>query len=208
MIGYTTAAARMPVTSYDTVYAGDPEHFKHGLAQRVLPEVIKTCRGADGSLRFLEVGCGQGQLVAKARDLCADAQANERSTFAGIDGSVVAVRQCDARWPDCVWFHDTIQRFLAEGARAHFGELRFDLVLNHAGLTSVASEIEYASILGWIRDLLEPTGYYLVIISRTFQVKWESKRTWRRSIFDIGSSVFGTEQTIPHAGYHIVAYGR
>ena len=210
MIVYENPDHQFSSTGYDATYAADPRHFTHRSTFKALETLFTEHLQIDRPLWCLDLGCGQGQVAAKVYDIIGERAPNmlQDSRIYGLDLSPVAIRQCDASYPDLLWINDTLQDFLKreETKRDLFG--RFDLVINKGGLTFVSSEDEYDELLEGIHALLGEGGRYLYIQNKEFYEHWANRtcKGWARDVFDIAGEQFGTPSIIDNKGYFIYIY--
>ncbi len=210
MIIYENPNHRSSSTGYDATYAADPRHFTHRSTFEALDTLFTKHLKIDHPLRCLDLGCGQGQVAARVHDIIAKIAPDllGDSQIYGLDLSPVAIRQCDASYPDLLWINDTFQDFLTrqETRCELFG--RFDLVINKGGLTFIESEAEYDELLSGIHSLLSEGGRYLYIQNKKFYEHWANRtcKEWDRDVFDIAGGQFGTPSIIDNKGYFIYIY--
>ncbi len=212
MIVYENPNHQFDASGYDETYTADRQHFAHRQTFEALDALFAEHIRLDSPFWCLDLGCGQGQVAAKVRDIVAQ-RAPEMlgdSRIYGLDLSPVAIRQCDASYPDLLWINDTLQDFLTrQDTRCDlFG--RFDLVINKGGLTFVDSEDEYDQLLTGIHALLRDGGRYLYIQNKNFYAKWSNQtcRGWSRDVFDIAGERISAPRIIEHSGYFIHVYTR
>ena len=67
----------------------------------------------DKKLSVLELGCGEGHLVGELR------KRNPQAEYTGVDYDRGAIERAQVLYPDIVFFHETIQEFLANAERTY-----------------------------------------------------------------------------------------
>lgn len=210
MIVYENTDHQFDASSYDETYAVDRQHFTHRSTFEALDTLFTEHLKIDRPLTCLDLGCGQGQVAARVRDIIAERAPSllGDSQIYGLDLSPVAIGQCDESYPDLLWINDTLQDFLKrdQTKRELFG--RFDLVINKGGLTFVTSEDEYDELLEGIHSLLGEGGRYLYIQNKKFYAKWCNRtcKGWGRDVFDIAGAHFGSPRIVDNKGYFIDIY--
>lgn len=210
MIVYENPSHQFDSDAYNAVYAADRHHFTHRATFEALERIVGENLRPDHSYYCLDIGCGQGQVAAKVREIVSE-RAPEMlsdSRIYGLDLSPVAIRQCDESYPDLLWINDTLQGFLTrtDTRRNFLG--RFDLIINKGGLLYTRSAREYEEMLQGVSALLREDGLYLFIQNKKFYARWSDRicKEWDRDIFDIAGKQFGTPSIIDRIGYFVHLY--
>lgn len=157
--------------AYDRQYSCKPQLYK--LTSTVTQFVDRVVGlSPPGPLALLEVGCGQGDLLAafaehlRVRVDPADVQA------LGVDGSPAAILTCAGRYPELAWAADTLEHFLAahdELVRdAHGQARRYDIVLDKTGAIFIDDYDAARAYFARIDALMRPGALYVYIASRHY----------------------------------------
>ena len=147
MIVYHNSSVDKSAESYNSKYAADPEHFSHRATFAAIEHYFATVP-AFSPRSCIDIGCGQGQVLSFIVDLISrGGDAVDRSKMLGVDKSVVAIQQCDIKWPKNAWVADDYVSYLRS---QDFGE-RFpdgvDLIVNKGGFTHVYGEQDYVEAM-------------------------------------------------------------
>ncbi len=189
---------------YDRTYTRDRARFTHDTTFWALDLAIATYMGGGPVQGCLDIGCGQGQVLAHVA--ASHAQPDGLERMIGVDLSPVAVAQCDAAHPELVWALDTLQDFLRSQTHLR-GQL--DLVINKGGFTYVESERDYVETLDGIASLLSDDGMFFYMTNKAFYDRWAAARAlqWSRDVFSLMEERMGPPVVIPNSAYYIQLYG-
>jgi SAM-dependent methyltransferase len=199
VIVYENAEAAAAAT-YDAAYSASAEHFKQDAALKVLERLFHAVQ----DLRphsCLEIGCGQGELLAAVYQRC-EQLAGARldpCAFLGVDMSRAAISQCERKHPALAWVIDSFQGYLRHADLVQRFGSGCDLVLNKGGLTKVGSEAEFEWVAERIKAALAPGGHFLWLIGKRFYTRWASIHTrgWKRDPVQILHDCFGEPHPVP-----------
>ena len=196
--------------SYDITYSDNLDRFSHKVTFDALEEIVNKLILLNPSLSYLDLGCGQGQVLAKIYELVKQRLLGkvESSKFYGIDFSKVAIEQCEQKYPEFSWVIDSFQDFLTQEDKLEEFQGKFNLILNKGGITHVNSQEEYQQMLQGINRLLAKGGTYVLIKNNKFYQKWSNAicSNWLHDIFDIALETFGNCEVMPDSGYYIKIY--
>lgn len=145
----------------------------------------------------LEVGCGQGELLAFTVDAIAAAHDGRRPFGLGVDGSASAILACAGRYPSLAWHCGALESFVAEhdaGFRSADREPpRYDLVLDKTGTIFIPDPETARTFLANLERCMAPGAHYVYIASRNYYFEVLSKRdhgTWAQDWLALVADVF------------------
>lgn len=197
--------------NYDRTYSEEPEHFTHKVTFEAISKIINSYLKLKYPFYCLDLGCGQGQVLAKVKEELENRQEQVNySKLYGIDISKVAIEQCEQKYHDLSWIVDSFQDFyIREETKTQLFN-KFDLVINKGGLTAVKTQREYEEMLEAINSLLDKNGKYLFIKNKKFYEKWKQSRcqTWSEDIFEIALKTFKRCEKIDNNSYYINIYSQ
>lgn len=154
---------------YDQEYGTKPQLYKlTSSVTKFIDQLVHRLEPAPRSL--LEVGCGQGDLLAAfVRRL----QARGGAVSAlGVDGSTGAIVTCAGRYPKLRWAADSLEHFLAthdEAVRDREDQLqRYDLVLDKTGAIFIEEFEAARAYFARVDALMRPGAVYVYIASRNY----------------------------------------
>lgn len=210
MIIYENKNRLFSTTKYDTTYSINPEHFSHRVTFWAIEQVFNKYLTLEQSFSCMDLGCGQGQVLAKVYTEIEKGNPKADFQLYGIDISKTAIDQCNKRYPDFFWIIDSFQDFLENDKTIKLYSNQFDLVINKGGLTHVQSQQDYKEMLSGINYMLKEKGKYIFIQNKKFYQKWSNThcQNWSKDIFDIACNVFGQVEIIRHNSYYINIYSK
>lgn len=181
---------------YDREYGSKRQLYKVG--PTVASFVERLLQGiAASSASLLEVGCGQGDLLASAHEQLRGASPQRRIDALGVDGSAAAIVACAARYPQIDWVADELEQFLDvhdEVARDAAGApRRYDLVLDKTGAIFIDDFDQARAFFARLAGLTKPGGIYVYIASRNYYDEVLAKQkyaTWPKDWLALAAEVF------------------
>lgn len=180
------------VSSYEISYSTKAFHFS---GQRTWLDML-TPHLRPGIHTVLELGCGQGELLALVmRSL--EATGGPRLGV-GVDASYAAIADCAVRYPHLRWAHssceDFIDKLLTRAEEVSALPPRFDLILDKTGMTAIPDFPTAFALLKKLSYCLAPGGRYIYMASPGFyERRYADKTLWPLSWLEICQRVF------PHA---------
>ncbi|HEX5127280.1 MAG TPA: class I SAM-dependent methyltransferase [Rhodocyclaceae bacterium] len=152
--------------SYNGIYRQSESHFQIGkFADRLLMRLAQDSEGKN-RMSVLECGCGQGEYITRLSQYLGQAGVSEVETR-GVDGSQVAIRQCETRYPQGRWVCDSVADFAANHSARYPGE-RYDLILEKTGIFFLGAEESARATVSDLWSLLSPGGTYAYFSSKSF----------------------------------------
>jgi ubiquinone/menaquinone biosynthesis C-methylase UbiE len=204
MIIYKSGESRS--ANYDRAYTESSQHFTHKATFKALDALI----AGDGIPRScLDVGCGQGQVVAHIAGIAKKHRADfDGHKFVGLDLSGVAIEQSNAAHPELGWILDRYEDFAVSDWLARCFPDGIDLIVNKSGFTMVKSEAKYIETLQRTNTMLADGGHYLLIMNKSFYEKWNGKRGWSRGAMEMTGDIFGEKTVFPSSSYYFYLYAK
>jgi len=154
---------------YDQEYGTKSQFYK--LTSSVTKFIDRVVHRLEpGPHSVLEVGCGQGDLLAAfVRRLQAKRDAVDAL---GVDGSTGAIVTCAGRYPKLRWAADSLEHFLEmhdETVRDGENRLqRYDLVLDKTGAIFIDDFDAARAYFARVDALMRPGALYVYIASRHY----------------------------------------
>ncbi len=197
--------------SYNQSYTKDEQHFVLAKSAQNFARGIAERVSSVRDLSVLEVGCGQGDYLSFVQNEIAAHRPYGLPvpSYLGMDGSDVAIAQCNHRFPAFDWVCDLLQDFIREHD-ARLDHRRYTLILDKSGTTYVKTAEEATRILSAFEALLRPGGCYAYIISKTFyeqRLKPRVYGSWNTDWIRIAHEVFPYAQDMSDTGYYRYLFG-
>lgn len=181
------------VSSYEVFYSTEAFHFSGQRAwlDMLTPHLRPTIH------TVLELGCGQGELLALVMRSLGATGGGPRLGV-GVDASYAAIADCAVRYPHLRWAHspceDFIDKLLARAEEVSAIPPRFDLILDKTGMTAIPDFPTAFALLKKLSYCLAPGGRYIYMASPGFyERRYADKALWPLSWLEICQRVF------PHA---------
>jgi ubiquinone/menaquinone biosynthesis C-methylase UbiE len=209
MIIYKNPAVAELAQGYNATYGREADHFSHKATFAALEHFIKVLGIRPQSC--LDIGCGQGQVVAKVYDILREeGRELDGQNFIGLDISDVAIDQCETRYPHISWIADSYQNAVDKKEFKRLTSSGIDLIVNKSGFTAVRSEKEYARGLQRAKDSLSQSGHFLFIMARRFYNSWSKLRAhgWKRDPLQVVFDTFGEPAVLPNTSYYFYLFAK
>lgn len=181
------------VSSYEISYSTKAFHFsgQRTWLDMLTPHLRPTIH------TVLELGCGQGELLALVMRSLGAERGGPRLGV-GVDASYAAIADCAVRYPHLRWAQGPCEQFidklLAQAAEVGSLPPRFDLILDKTGMTSIPDFPTAFALLKKLSCCLAPGGRYIYMASSVFyERRYADKALWPLSWLEICQRVF------PHA---------
>ena len=179
-------------SSYEVFYSTEAFHFS---GQRRWLDMLAPHLGP--AIRtVLELGCGQGELLALVMQALDDAGDGPRLGV-GVDASYAAIADCAVRYPHLRWAHGPCEQFidklLEQSPEVGSLPLGFDLILDKTGMTAIPDFPTAFALLKKIAHCLAPGGRYIYMASSSFyERRYADKTSWPLGWLEI------CQRTFPH----------
>jgi hypothetical protein len=156
-------------TFFDQAYSAKSQYYKP--SKMVVSFIEKTLRNRQAPIRsIIEVGCGQGELLAATRQMASTLYPGSAPLGLGIDASLAAILVSAGRYPEIDWIADELVRFLGDHdtlVPSMDGQpRRYDLVIDKSGSGFLRSYEEGRAYFAGITAVMQPGALYLYIIAR------------------------------------------
>lgn len=191
-----SARASERFAGYDKEYSAKRQLYKIG--STVSSFVDRLLEGAAASSStLLEVGCGQGDLLALVHERLRQASPSRRIQSLGVDGSAAAIVACASRYAQVEWIADELEHFLEvhdEVAKDPAGApRRYDLVLDKTGAIFIEEFDQARRFFGRLADVTRQGGLYVYIASRHYYDEVLAKQkyaVWPKDWLALAGEVF------------------
>ena len=178
------------ISSYEVFYSTEAFHFS---GQRLWLDMLAPHLRPDIHT-VLELGCGQGELLALVMDSL-DAAGGGPRLGVGVDASYAAIADCAARYPHLRWAHGPCEQFigklLEQSPEVSSLPSGFDLILDKTGMTAIPDFPTAFALLKKIAHCLAPGGRYIYMASSDFYARrYADKALWPLAWLEICQRAF------------------
>lgn len=178
------------ISSYEVFYSTEAFYFS---GQRLWLDMLAPHLRPDIHT-VLELGCGQGELLALVMDSLDSAGGGPRLGV-GVDASYAAIADCAARYPHLRWAHGPCEQFigklLEQSPEVSSLPSGFDLILDKTGMTAIPDFPTAFALLKKIAHCLAPGGRYIYMASSDFYARrYADKALWPLAWLEICQRAF------------------